>query len=441
MVENIKPTLNILVSTSTPLPRKILDEIKDEEVDCRPTDGLSSAIASKNYDIIIIDADMELLRAIKEQDSRPEVVLFGDELVDVVEAVREGASGYFRRDVAPEEFRKLIERIRELVALRVETANLERELTRKYTFRGIVGRNPYMLEIFHFIRRIAPYYRTVTIIGETGTGKELVARAIHETSPVRDEPFVTFNCGGVVDTLIESELFGHKKGAFTGAVADKKGLFETAGRGTIFLDEVGELPLSVQPHLLRVLQNGEFRPVGSNRTFRAECRVITATNKDLWEEVKRGRFREDLYYRLTPITISLPPLRERKDDIPLLLRHFLAEFSKRTGKRITGISRQAQRILIAYSWPGNVRELENVIERAAILAKESFIRVEDLPSYLKESLREEPQIQPYLTLDEVVKRHIQGVLKRCDGNRTRAAQILGISRRSLIRKLQKYSIE
>ncbi len=441
MVEKRQLTLNILISTSSPLPPRILDEIKDEEVLYKRRDEILSAIASKNYDIIVIDDDMELLRAIKGQDSRPEVLLFGDGRVDVVEAVREGASGYFGADVAPEEFRKLIERIRELVALRVETATLERELTRKYTFKGIVGRNPYMLEIFHFIRRIAPYYRTVTIIGETGTGKELIARAIHEASPVREEPFVTFNCGGVVDTLIESELFGHKKGAFTGAVADKKGLFETAGRGTIFLDEIGELPLSVQPHLLRVLQNGEFRPVGSNRTFRAECRVIAATNKDLWEEVKAGRFREDLYYRLTPITLNLPPLRERKDDIPLLLRHFLAEFSKRTGKRITGISRQAQRILIAYSWPGNVRELENVIERAAILAKESFIRVEDLPAYIKDSLQEDQPIQPDLTLDEVVKRHIQSVLRRCNGNRTKASQILGISRRALIRKLQKYSID
>ncbi len=433
--------MKILVSGSLRLPEHIEKIISDEVVEGVAEGELLSTVAQKSYDVVMIGDNIEFLKSIKHRDPRPEVILFGDGQVDVVDALREGASGCFSTSVDTEEFRKLLERIRELVALRVETATLESELTRKYTFRGIVGRNPQMLEVFSFIRRIAPYYRTVTITGETGTGKELIARAIHETSPVKDEPFVTFNCGGVVETLIESELFGHKKGAFTGAVADKKGLFETARRGTIFLDEVGELPLSVQPHLLRVLQNGEFRPVGSNITLKAECRVIAATNKDPWEEVKEGRFREDLYYRLTPITIYIPPLRERKDDILLLLRHFLSLFSQRTGKKITGISRPAQRLLLSYHWPGNVRELENVIERAAILAKEPFIRVEDLPSYMKEEIQQPPPMQPHLTLDEVVKRHIESVLKRYDGNRTRAAQALGISRRALIRKLQKYSID
>jgi transcriptional regulator with PAS, ATPase and Fis domain len=241
-----------------------------------------------------------------------------------------------------------------------------------------------------------------------------------------------------VETLVESELFGHTKGAFTGATADKMGLFEAAGDGTIFLDEIGELPLSIQPRLLRVLQSGEFRQLGSNRLLKARCRVIAATNKDLADEVKSGRFREDLYYRLTPLTTHMPSLRERKDEIPLLCRFFLERINERTGKKIHGISRPAQAALLSYEWPGNVRELENILEQAAVITTETFIRLDDLPPHMREPrMKEVSEIMP---LDEIVKKHIEEVLKKCKGNRSRASKILGISRRALLRKIEKHSI-
>jgi len=322
--------------------------------------------------------------------------------------------------------------------MRRETAELERLLNTKYTFAGLVGRNPEMLEVFSLIRRIAPYYKTVTIMGETGTGKELIAKAIHSLSPVAKGPFVICNCGGIVEGLIESEFFGYVKGSFTGAIKDKTGLFEAANGGTIFLDEIGELPLSFQPHLLRVLQDGEFRRVGSNQSCKTTCRVIAATNKDLLSEVKNGRFREDLYYRLTPLTIQAPPLREKKDDIPLLCRFLIDKFSRRTGKKVFGISRPAQIALMSHDWPGNIRELENVIEQSAILTPESFLRIDDLPPYLRE-VKHGLSFAP-TSLDEVVKKHIETSLQQCRENKTKTAHMLGLSRRSLARKMEKYGI-
>jgi transcriptional regulator with PAS, ATPase and Fis domain len=288
------------------------------------------------------------------------------------------------------------------------------------------------------IRRIAPYFKTITIMGETGTGKEVIGKALHSLRPAARKPFIVCNCAGLVESLAESELFGHTKGAFTGAVTDKIGLFEAAENGTIFLDEIGELPLSMQPRLLRVLQSGEFRKVGSNKVLRAQCRVIAATNKELAQEVKRGKFREDLYYRITPLTIYMPPLRDRKDEIPLLCRFFLERFNERTGKKVFGISRPAQAALLAYDWHGNVRELENILEQASVMTTETFIRLEDLPAHLKETpARKAVDI---MHLDEVVKKHIETVLKQCKGNRSRASKILGISRRSLLRKIEKHSL-
>ena len=337
-----------------------------------------------------------------------------------------------------ESLKKTIDNINEEIKLRIETAELEKQLYTKYTFKGVVGKNPKMLEIFNFMRRIAPYFQTVTIIGETGTGKEGIAKAIQLLSPVAKYPFITCNSGSLGKELIESELFGHKRGSFTGAIADKSGLFAAAGEGIIFLDEIGELPLQIQPHLLRVLQDGEYRRVGSNQTMKANCKVIAATNCNLLEEVKNGRFREDLYYRLTPLTITLPPLRERKDDISLLCRHFLENFSKRTGKKILGISRPAQTALFNYDWPGNVRTLENVLERASMLTSESFIRLEDLPAYISETNNKKPVLQD--SIDDIVKKHVIEVLHECSGNRSKAAEKLKISRRALLRKIEKYNI-
>ena len=247
------------------------------------------------------------------------------------------------------------------------------------------------------------------------------------------------DCGSLVNTLIESELFGHRKGSFTGAIADRRGVFEAAGEGTIFLDEIGELPLQSQTSLLRVLQTGEFRRIGDQHASLAKCRFIAATNKNLQQEVKSGNFREDLFYRVTQFMIEIPPLRERKDDIPLLCRHFLERFSAGTGKKVLGISRHAQIMMMSYDWPGNVRELENTLERAAILTSESFIRPDDLPEHIRSVSSE--KVRHPVCLDDVVKKHIEETLVTCNGNRTRAAQMLGLTKRSLLRKLEKYEIQ
>ncbi len=267
----------------------------------------------------------------------------------------------------------------------------------------------------------------------------MVARALHSLSGKPEDPFVSSNCAGYVETLIESELFGHQKGSFTGAIKDKIGLFEAAREGTLFLDEIGDLPLSFQPHLLRVLQNGEFRPVGSHRVLQSRCKIIAATSKDLREEVAAGRFREDLFYRITPLVITIPPLRERKDDILLLSRFMLKRYSQETRKAVHGISRPAQDLLLSHNWPGNVRELENVINQAVILTAESFIGPNSFPVYLRGPKAK--QTAETSSLDRVIKKHIETVLEECRANRSRAAKKLGISRRALLRKIEKYSIK
>ena len=326
----------------------------------------------------------------------------------------------------------------EVQTTRRETAELEKLLDSKYRLEGVIGKNPRMLEIFNFLRRIAPYYQTITIMGETGTGKEIIAKALHALSPASKGPFVVCNCGGLMENLIESELFGHTKGAFTGAVSEKAGLFEAAKDGTILLDEVGELPLAFQPHLLRVLQDGEFRRIGSTQRLTARCRVIAATNKDLAAEMKKGTFREDLFYRLTPLTLQVPPLRDRKDDIHLITRHFLQILCQKMGKSMVGVSRPAQIAMLNHDWPGNIRELENVLHQAAILANESFISMDDLPGFMR---TDTPKAhRPPSSLDDMSKQHIQAALDQCSGNRSGTARVLGISRRALQRKIQKYGL-
>ncbi len=404
-----------------------------------------SALSDDICDVAIIEGGIKDLDALKNRDPRLEVILVGSAGSMAMEAIKNGASAFFTHPLPVNSLRDTVLRIERLNRDRRLTGRLEKSLRRMYCLEGIVGRNPRILELFNFVRRVGPYYRTITIEGETGTGKELLARAIHETSPVAKEPFIAFNCGGVTENLVESELFGHKKGAFTGAISDKAGLFEAAGRGTLFLDEVGDMPLSVQPHLLRVLEDGGYRRLGENRVRRAECRIVTATNRSLTALVRSGKFREDLFYRLTSITLKIPPLRERRDDIPLLFRHFLDEFNRRTGRDVRGISRGAQDALISYEWPGNVRELRNAVEQAAMLAEGGFIRPEDLAMERGEraggrwgGLRGARALPG--TLEEVIRRHIENTLEACRGNRTRAAAMLGISRRALLRKIEKYGL-
>jgi DNA-binding NtrC family response regulator len=397
---------------------------------------LQQNVASGNYNLVVLDGEASVVPSIKLADPRVEVILIGNQEEDGVEAIRKGAWAHLPMPLDLDRLKATIDDIADMFEIRRETARLEEQLDSKYTFAGIVARNPKMLEICSFIRRIAPHFKMVTIMGETGTGKEVVARAIHSLSARQKDPLLVCNCGGLVETLIESELFGHKQGSFTGAMKDKVGLFEAAGEGTLFLDEIGELPISFQPHLLRVLQNGEFRPVGSSQAIYSKCRVIAATSKNLSHEAKNGKFREDLFYRVTPLIITIPPLRERKDDIPLLSRFFLNKLNAATGKRIVGISRSAQTVLMSHDWPGNVRELENVIEQAVILAIESFIKVEHLPGYLRESGPK--QFGTGTSLADVIGKHLEATLSACEGNKSEAARRLGLSRRALLRWIEKY---
>jgi len=423
-------------------PAALLSLLEDHQVD-KPEkdDSLTAAVSRGNYHLILAELGFaEMLSDIKSADPRAEVVLIGGDDEEVVQAVKGGAYACLKIPVDMERLGAIVADLTAVAEMRSDLAQLEEQLDQKYEFTGIVGRNPKMLDIISFIKRIAPYYRVVTITGETGTGKEVVARALHSLSSRSDDPFVTSNCAGYVETLIESELFGHQKGSFTGAIQDKIGLFEAAKEGALFLDEIGDLPLSFQPHLLRVLQNGEFRPVGSHRVSKSRCRVIAATSKDLKEEVQSNRFREDLFYRITPLVIHIPPLRERKDDIPLLSRFMLKRYREQTKKPVRGISRPAQDILLSHNWPGNVRELENVINQAVILTGESFIAPSHLPPYLR-APKTKQTAGEVSSLDEVVRRHIGSVLEEYRGNRSRAAARLGISRRALLRKIEKHGIK
>ena len=294
-----------------------------------------------------------------------------------------------------------------------------------------------MLEICSFMRRIAPYFKMVTIMGETGTGKEVVARAIHSLSARPKDPLLVCNCGGFVETLIESELFGHKQGSFTGAIKDKVGLFEAAGEGTLFLDEIGELPLSFQPHLLRVLQNREFRPVGSSQAIYAKCRVIAATSKNLAQEVKNGKFREDLFYRVTPLVITIPPLRERKDDIPLLSRFFLNKLNAATGKKIVGISRTAQALSDVSRLAGKCARAGKC-DRAGGDSCDRVVYKGGTPAGLPPGFHTSHPAAS-TSLADVIRKHLEATLSVCEGNKSETARRLGLSRRALLRWIEKYS--
>ncbi|MEW6601296.1 MAG: sigma-54 dependent transcriptional regulator [Nitrospirota bacterium] len=380
------------------------------------------------------------INKIKQLDPRLEIICVGaggDDL-QAVEAVKCGATACLGTPPDSGRVREIVIKTRDLDHYRKEILRMETALNEKYIFNDMVSKNPEVLDIFTLIKRIAPYYRTMLVQGNTGTGKEVLARAVHNLSPASDGPFIVCNCSGLVENLIESELFGHVKGAFTGAVSNKEGLFEAAGKGTIFLDEIGHMPLSFQPHLLRVLQDNEFRRVGSTRSMKAGCRIIAATNVDLAEEVRKGNFREDLFFRLSVVTLTVPPLRERKEDIPLLCRFFLNRLNKKLGKNIRGITMDVKRILMSYDWPGSIRELENILERAVLVTTVNFIRSQDLPSYLSGITKQKPA--SVIPLEEMEKNHIQQALMVTGGNKSNAASLLRISRRALGRKLSKYGL-
>ena|SRR5579864_2874514 len=357
-----------------------------------------------------------------------------------IEAIKRGAYDYLCKPLDEERLLRTLDELAEVSTRRLQIRALEEEMLSNLEFQGIVGRSPAMLEMLDLVRKVSKHYTNVLISGPTGSGKELVARALHQMSPVGKQRFAVCNCSAMVDTLLESQLFGHTRGAFTGAMDTRAGLFEYANGGTVFLDEVSETSLAMQAKLLRVIQNREIQRVGSPEVKQVDVRIIAATNRDLRSEVLAGRFREDLFYRLSSIEIRVPGLAERTEDIPILVRYFLKKYSDSYGKTFQGLTRRAQIILLHHNWPGNVRELENVISSAAITTTSEFIDVNDLPANLRKPDRQNgPADESWrpLPLDEVRRIHIKRVLEMCEGNRVRAAQVLGIGRTSLYRFLKR----
>jgi len=363
----------------------------------------------------------------------------GDSALDVVvmttkwteasalDNVARGASDLLAKPLDPSKLRQLVSGFIAQAETRRQTGNLDKDLLEVYQFQGMVGRSPRMLEVFSRIRRVAALFQTVLITGATGTGKELIARALHNLSPRSHEKFVVCNCSALTETLLESQLFGHVKGAFTGATHDRAGLFEYADHGTLFLDEIGELSLGAQAKLLRILQSQELQRVGSPVTRTVDVHVIAATNRDVRDLAVKRQFRQDLFYRLSMIEIQLPPLADRMEDLPLLQQHFLRYFSTKYGKELKGISRRAQIVLARHPWPGNVRELENVIGNACIMAQGKIVSEDDLPEAIRAPITP-PKAVGFMTLQEVQVRHLEYILKIVEGNKARAAEILGVSR-------------
>jgi len=415
-------------------------------------------ISQNVVDVLILDLNMpgmhglEVLKKVKTSYSDISVIILtGFPSIDsAVESMKLGAYDYLVKPIDFKRLEVLLEKVFEQIFMKKRLEILERKVKGEYLFEGMIGQSIGMLNVFHMIKQIAPYSTNVLITGETGTGKEMVAHAIHNLSPRKSKPFVVINCAGLVESLLESELFGHVKGAFTGAVRDKSGLFEVANDGTIFLDEIGELPLSLQAKLLRVLEYREIQRIGDTKIRKVNVRIIAATNVDLKAMVEAERYRKDLFFRLNSFCINIPPLRERKEDIPLLCQHFISQLNSELKKDIKGVSQEVLDLFMQLSWDGNIRELRNVIERSYIMAKGDFISPDDIPSEYKEdtdskisgiSLEKETILEDSpTTLAELEKRYIAKVLKLTSGNRSKAAKILGLSRRSLYRKLKRYGL-
>jgi DNA-binding NtrC family response regulator len=397
---------------------------------------------------------LDLLRQIRTTVPGCEVILMtAYAAVDsAVEAIKLGAREYLTKPFDFDRLKQVLEDIRAELARRAQVLALERQVAQQLEFCGMLGRSPLMQEVFSLVQRLAPHAKVVLIGGETGTGKELAARAFHHAGTRRNKPFVTINCSAVVDTLFESELFGHVRGAFTGAVEAKAGVFETAHGGTLFLDEVGELPLSVQAKLLRALEYGEVQRVGSLQPKRADVTVLAATNRDLRAEVAAGRFRGDLFYRLNVVEVVLPPLRDRREDIPYLTAAFMRECAARMRKPIQGLTPGAERVLLSARWEGNVRELKNVIERACMLSEGTLVSERELagafgpeaqaPSPPRARMADLPGrgVEPTAPLGAIEREHILEVLRQVNGNRMAAAKLLGISRRALYRRLDRHHL-
>ena len=463
----------VLVAEDDRVARDLLCEIlRVEGFEVDAVDDGAGAIERAQvgrYDLVLSDVRMDrrsgfdVLRAFTERAPETPVILitaFGD-VTGAMEAIQRGAYDYVSKPFNVEELRLTVARAlerRRLVAEQKAAVSANPPTITK--IEDIVGKSAVMLDVYKMVARVAGSSATVLVTGESGTGKELVARAIHTHSPRAHAAFVPVNCTALSESLIESELFGHAKGSFTGAVAAKRGLFEIASGGTLFLDEIGDMGPKMQAQLLRTLQDGEVRPVGTTEAIRVDVRLVCATNRDLEAEVRAGKFREDLYFRINVVTIKLPPLRDRPGDIPILVSHFLTKIGRRDGRRVAALSGQAMPILMKYTWPGNVRELENAIDRAVAVAKDDIILASDLPPEVGAGRRsvgvapDDPARTPAPmvgsaaslvddrpTLAELERRYIDLILTECSGNKKKAAERLGIDRRTLYRALERAGVD
>ena len=414
----------------------------------------SSLLAAATFQVIIADVSMpevggfELLKMVRNRYPDTAVIMitgYGT-IESAVEAIKHGAFDYLTKPIIDDEIKLTIDRALQQQVLMAENRSLRHQLAERYSLGNVIGHDEKMLKVFDLIEAVADTPTTVLVTGESGTGKSLVARAVHQRSNRRDKPFVEVACGALPETLLESELFGHVRGAFTGAVVDKAGKFKLADGGTIFLDEVSTATPALQVKLLRVLQDFEFEQVGGNKTHRVDVRCILATNQDLDEAVRLGHFRQDLYYRVNVVTVHLPPLRDRLGDIPLLAQHFLESHCRRTGRNVLAFQDEAMRRLLAFNWPGNVRQLENVIERAVILTKNASIAIDDLPEAMRQGEagggNGNGTVMPLKAALERPERDIiVRALGACHGSRQATAEALGINRTTLYKKMKRYGIE
>jgi two-component system NtrC family response regulator len=443
----------VLVVDDEPAQRELVAGfLRKHGFDAVEAGGGREAVArfkQEPFDLVLTDQRMpdlsgaEVLDAVRAASPETAVVIitaYGT-IETAVSAVKAGAADYLTKPLNLDDLLHRIHRVRERQRLVAENRELREALAERHRVEGIIGDSGRMQEVLSLVRRVAPSDATVLIRGESGTGKELIARALHYASPRAAGPLIKVNCAALAESLLEAELFGHERGAFTGAVASRKGRFELADGGSIFLDEIGDLPPHLQVKLLRVLQEREFERVGSSRPIKVDVRLLAATHRDLEALVREGRFREDLYYRINVVTIVLPPLRERREDLPPLIEHFLRGFAGKNGKTVRGLTREAREALLRYDYPGNIRELENLIERAVVLTRDDVIGVEDLPLALETpasgSVDEAGLIA---AVEGLERRMIREALAKADGTQTRAAELLGISERVLRYKLKKYGL-
>lgn len=453
------PKAKILVVDDEPSQRKMLKaNLSLEGYQVFEADDGTSAIkrvSEEFFDLILMDNRMssmdgiEALKGIKNiSPGIPVIIITAYASVETaVEALQAGAHDYLTKPLDIEELKIKVQQSLEFWRLKEENILQKRRIENLFDASRIVGRSLKMKQVLETVAMVAPTEATVLILGESGTGKELIANALHQGSSRSEKRFIKVNCAALPETLLESELFGHEKGAFTGAVGRRPGRFELADGGTIFLDEIGEMTLATQSKLLRVLQEREFEPLGSTRTVKVDIRIVTASNRILREEVRKGNFREDLFYRLNVVPIMLPPLRERREDIPLLIEHFLNTYNDKNGRNLLGFHPRALDAIMRYSWPGNIRELENVVERSVILSKDDYVPFSELPEAIRgasgDQLSEQARegIRPGMTIREMEKELIIKTLEDNDGNRTRAARVLGITRRTLQHKIKEYDLE